>query len=440
MQPSIRSFNEWMEEDPVHRQSSWLVVGKGPSFKQMNRLDSTGLLRLGLNHVVRETRVDVFHCIDLEVVEQCGDTIIENAAVAVLPWAPHERRRLLSWSRYEEFLPSGLSLEEHLEHSPVLRRLADQDRLLWYNLRTAPKRLRRSGMPITPVRGFSASAAVALLAQNGVTRIRTLGIDGGRRYAGEFRDLNKKTLLAAGQASFDSQFEALSSLIYTAGLDFGPLDQPLPARVLIAVDAREQVPARVLAHALRRHASLSLDIAQVLSPYGKGEHVQPLEKDSRAIQIAASCLVERDLREVWDQGNSLVSTSMTCWPAPGPRPWLHTDADDAWRWCSALIDAVDDGTITRQEVVQAVDTGDLRASLLVQLDRRLRDPILLPRHLWVRDRFIGVGSGPINRLGRHRQLGAAIARYLGELVAWRKWGRYPIIILDKLGKVLRGLF
>ena len=165
-----------------------------------------------------------------------------------------------------------------------------------------------------------------------------------------------------------------------------------------------------------------------------------MQSEPRAIRIAATCLVERDLREAWCRNDALAPTDMTCWPASGPRPWLHTDADDAWRWCSALIDAVDDGAVTRQEVAQAVDAEDLRASLLVQLDRRLRDPILLPRHLWVRDQFIGVGSGPINRLGRHRQLGAAIARYLGELVSWRKWGRYPVIILDKLGRVLRGLF
>lgn len=451
MQVDIRSFNEWMAEDRQRGQSSWLLLGKGPSFKQLDRLDSSGLLRFGLNHVVRDTRLEVFHCIDIEVVEQCGDSIIENAAIAVLPWAPHVRRRLLRWSRYEEFLPSGLSLQQHLEHSPVLRRLAEQDRLFWYNLRSAPRRLRRPGMPITPVRGFSASAAVALLAQQGVKRIRTLGIDGGRRYAGEFHDLNKKTLLAAGQASFDSQFEPLADSIYRSGLDFGPLDHPLPARVAIATGPRLPIPAKVMAHALRRRTSLSIDFTQEPARAEPGCRIQAAKEQPNtlprairpAIRFDASCLLEADLRVTWLDKDLSAPTCVSCWPATGPQPWLHTDAKDGWLWCSALIDAHDAGAISRTEVAAAVTAGQLRASLLVQLDSHLREPMLLPRKLWARDRFSQAGGERPNRFDRlHHpgQLGAAFMRHLGERVYWEKWRRYPPIIVDKLGKVLRGLF
>jgi hypothetical protein len=180
-------------------------------------------------------------------------------------------------------------LAEYAARSPVLRILAAEQRLCWYNLRTAPRRLRRPGAPVTPVRGFSASAAVHLLADAGVRRIRTLGIDGGKTYARGFSDLSGKTLLAASQSSFDSQFASIASAIGRYGLDLAPLDRPGPLRVRIIAGTAEQLQAKVLVYALERRASLSLQCTLT-------ERGDATADD--ALALPASCLLLEDVRRL----------------------------------------------------------------------------------------------------------------------------------------------
>lgn len=78
---------------------------------------------------MRETRVEVFHTIDIVVLDHCGEAILANAGVAVLPWAPHALRRLAPFSAHRECLPSGRTLANYLDIYPVLRQLADAGRL-----------------------------------------------------------------------------------------------------------------------------------------------------------------------------------------------------------------------------------------------------------------------------------------------------------------------
>lgn len=471
-------FSDWLSADARRLGATWLVLGKGPSFARLDALTAggatAGCLRLGLNHVVRETQVEVFHCIDLEVLDQCGDAVLANAGIAVLPWAPHVRRRLVPFSAYQEFLPSGRSLAEHAAGHPVLARLAAAGRLYWYNLHTAPRRLRRPEAPVTPARGFSASAVVALLAAAGVRRIRTLGIDGGQTYAAQFTDLTRTTLLAAGQGSFDRQFGAFAALIGQYRLDLAPLDQP-PARVRILCRADERLPAQVLASALRRHASLTLAIEhQPVAPGRAGSGLVgpgldgPWSSGSGgggpAVVLRAASLVEADPRALFVGANpaplpapadqrragdtapppawsvtpadqpGAASRPLIGWFAGRPCPWRHAAAPAAARWCRALLAAVAAGDIDRDLVAAEVRRGHARASLLWQLDHQRADPLLLPR----RERAAEPAGGPRLVVGPARALDARVATALACLYAAR-WRRYAGLTFDKAGKVLRGL-
>ena len=107
MTTAIRDFRDWMAEDPRRGAATWLILGKGSSFGRLRDLGTEGLPRLGLNHVVRETRVEVFHTIDIEVLDRCGEAILANAGGAVLPWAPHARRRLVPFSATGSACPLG---------------------------------------------------------------------------------------------------------------------------------------------------------------------------------------------------------------------------------------------------------------------------------------------------------------------------------------------
>lgn len=121
---------------------------------------------MSLNHVVREQAVIVAHMIDYDVVDACGESILNNAQFLVLPWVPHINNR-----------PGRHNLAELAQIHPLLRRMNEQGRLLWYNHSKA--RQRHGDSPVVRVKFFSAVAAVNLLAQAGVRTIRSLGVDGG---------------------------------------------------------------------------------------------------------------------------------------------------------------------------------------------------------------------------------------------------------------------
>lgn len=431
MTVAIPSLRDWLYREPPRLEAIWLILGKGPSFSRLANLDQAGetsnMLRFGLNHVVRETRIDVFHCIDIEVVAHCGDAILANAGIAVLPWAPHVRRRLLPISGYREFLPSGLSLADYARRNPVLRSLAAQGRLYWYNLRTAPHRLRRTEAPITPAQGFSASAAVHLLGEAGVRRIRTLGIDGGAAYAGGFSDLADKTLLTADQDSFDSQFTSIAETIQQHGLDLAPLNGPTPPTVQIIAAADEQLPARVRAHAIETRASLSL----------RWEPIAPPDAHPHGnIRLPAHCLIREDARWLGnctgaDLDALTAAGRVWCWRPGQQAPWRSIHAQGVRAWCAELIDAVARGRLDRAEVAAAIAASHARPSLLAQIDHGIRDPLLLPRRLRGKD---GEQLAP-----KPRDLLIARGRALAEALRWPVYRSYGRLILDKLPKVLAGI-
>lgn len=200
-----RDLFSWFSEQEWSK--PWLVLGKGPSFSRRDEVDLADYHLLGLNHVCREVPVDLAHAIDLDVVEQLGETLFERAGALVMPWRPHV-----------DFKPGELTLAQLTDRLPLLARLAGEGRLLWYNCSTSPEP--RWGSPIMRVCYFSKKAGVRLLAMCGEKRVRTLGIDGGRGYASEFRDLRP---LTNGVNSFDAQTLAIQATVQEFGLDFAPL-------------------------------------------------------------------------------------------------------------------------------------------------------------------------------------------------------------------------
>ena len=203
---------------------------------------------LSLNHVVRELPVDVAHIIDADVVDACGDALVKNAGVVVMPWVPHEN-----------YHAGEKTLDELAASHPILSRLDTEGRLLWYNLSTARRR-RRRGSPVVRVRFFSAEAALNLLVAAGAREIRTTGVDGGATYSASFADLSSSTLLANSRSSFDVQFSEFARTIRESGIRFGPLDLEVPARVYVGCTEEQMLAVKVLEFSIRKHASLSIEV------------------------------------------------------------------------------------------------------------------------------------------------------------------------------------
>jgi len=276
-------FFEWSRRhvDPAR---PWLILGKGPSFAQRAGFDLSAYELLSLNHAVREQRVRVAHMIDLDVANACGAALLSHAEYVVLPWYPHVQNA-----------PGARPLDELARDHELLRRLAAQDRLLWYDLSTAPRRYGPG--PVVQATYFSAEAAVNLLALAGARVVRSLGVDGGAGYSTHFEDLAQRTLLANGQPAFDLQFAGIARTILHTGVDFAPLDQPSPIAVCVLSSEPAPLPERVLEFSIREHTSMSVAVHAIRSPNDL-DHLGELH---RAILLRPDALVLDDLRKLWSR-------------------------------------------------------------------------------------------------------------------------------------------
>ncbi len=294
----------WLHSKPEWLARPWLILGKGPTFALRDRFDLNAFNTLGLNHVVQEMPLAALHVIDLEVVHQRGDAILRNAGFLVMPLYPHE-------GGFE----TGASLGELCSRVPVLGRLEAEGRLVYYNLVPAG-RPPDPAAPTAETRSFSAVAALHLLAECGVRTVRTLGVDGGRSYSGEFKRLEETTLLANGRASFDDQFREFPPLLRRYGVDFAPLDRPDPIRVFVGASDREWLPARVLEHTIRRHATRTVQVTAMFdtpiaaevqqhsigTPFSEFRWRVPelAGHQGRAVYFDSDMLVFQDIAALWD--------------------------------------------------------------------------------------------------------------------------------------------
>ena len=199
------SFFDWFMTC-VSARTPWVVMGKGPSFSRHKLLPPDAIgnnFTMGLNHVCRERNVFVTHAIDLQVIDEIEN--LENRTdFLVMPWHPHI-----------DFRATGETLADIVDRHSVLAKFYGDRRLLWYNLSSWPKEP-QYGSPVVKVHHFSAEAAIRMLAMCGVRTIRTLGIDGGDKYAEEFKDIRP---FRGGHSSFSIQQHDIDDVVSSYNLD-----------------------------------------------------------------------------------------------------------------------------------------------------------------------------------------------------------------------------
>lgn len=199
MRIKLTPFFHWIKLNPVSK--PWLVVGKGPTFDCINKVNLNDYTVIGLNHVMFQIPCKFGHAIDLDVYDTCDEFKCEHL---ITPWEPHIN-----------FVPGGkslidLMLESKLGHSSVL----------YYNSsRTKNKSLKTEG-PTVKVRHFGSVGVMNLLAMSSCKEIFTIGIDGGNRYSSVFDSAN---LLANGRKSFHAQFSEFSETTKVYGTKITPL-------------------------------------------------------------------------------------------------------------------------------------------------------------------------------------------------------------------------
>ncbi|MEX2120866.1 MAG: glycosyltransferase [Pirellulales bacterium] len=299
----------------------WLILGKGPSFSYYKQVDLSGYHLLSLNHAVRQLPVTAAHIIDIDVVADCGRALVENCRWLIMPRRPHVH-----------FDPGPKRLEDYFDELPVLRELDAQNRLVWYNLSSSKP---YGDSPVIRARFFSTEAALNLLGTVGVRQVRSLGVDGGRGYGGEFKDLEGKTMLANGHDTFNSQFDEIDAIVRAHGIDYAPLMEPL--RVFVGTDESQRVATRVLEHSIRKHSSRPVSFQPMFDlsvPTPKEKANRPRTGFSfyrfaipklcgyrgRALYVDADMQVFSDLAELWEVPFGSQKVLCTNQPA-APEAW-----------------------------------------------------------------------------------------------------------------------
>jgi hypothetical protein len=279
----------------------WLILGKGPSFRDRHLFDLTAFNTLALNHAVGEQPSDVAHMIDLDVAEALGERLLDNCTWLLMPRHPHL-----------DFRATTLELGDFLDSVPVLRRLDEQGRLVVYDLASTERAPRG---PLIRTHSFSSVAALDLLGHMGCREARSLGVDGGVRYSGEFAHLSTTTRLANGLPSFSEQLPELARVAREHEMRFEPLSDPL--RVFVGADDSQVIPAKVLEHSIHKHASRHVEVQFLLgleTPMPKDEVNRPRTAFSfnrfhipglagykgRALYVDSDMQVFADLASLWD--------------------------------------------------------------------------------------------------------------------------------------------
>lgn len=332
----IVEFADW-RQSPRHRERPWLLLGKGPSFARRGEFDLTGFHTMSLNHAVTAQPVDVAHMLDLDVAEVCGDVLLANAGVVLMPRHPNVL-----------FAPSKLELVDLLPFVPVLRDLADRGRLVVYDREGAGRARSR---PTIRVHYFSSEAALDLLGHAGVKQVRTLGLDGGTAYAPTFERLSLSTRLANGQPSFSKQSRLLRETAARHGMEVRPMVETM--RIFVGVDESQLLAAEVLEHTIRRYASKPVEVTPMTSvraPMPRDKKNRPrtafsfsrfaipalCNYEGRALYVDADMQVFDDVAQLWDLPFDGAKVLCTNQPDP-PDKWRGSGHFHAGRQMSVMM-------------------------------------------------------------------------------------------------------
>ena len=240
----MMNFTDWLSENPSDL--PWLIIGKGPTFEKIKSIHLEEYQTIALNHTVTEVQCDIFHLIDLDVLEGIETEIANHANYILLPYFPHV-----------DNLSGTQSLNDLVVSHPFLSKMDAEGRLLWYNSSLAHRH--HPDYPIVPVCFFSADAVVSLLATHGVKTIWSAGIDGGNAYNSHFSYLNNKSLLSNQRESFDAQFVAIANSLEKHNAKLIPLHEDT-IRVFVGTQSEQWLCTNVLAFSIKLRTSASVDV------------------------------------------------------------------------------------------------------------------------------------------------------------------------------------
>jgi len=351
----------------------WLIIGKGPSFNYIRTIDIGKYNTLALNHAAIEVDTGYAHAIDLDVIIDIGEKLLERHTPVIMPLYPHIN-----------FRPSKQSLNKLIDQIELLNKLDKAGLLYWYN--TSSSKNVDNNYPVVPVQFFSADAAVALLAFNGVKTIYTAGVDGGDTYAEKFSSLTETTLLANGRSSFSDQFRAFIKTRRKTGVRILPLIQPETVAVYFGSQKEQMLAVRVLEYSIKRHTALEVNVYalfdnDIIIPLPRDPDNQPRTPFSfqrfiipelnghtgKAIYIDSDMQVFADIAHLWNRdfnGNQVLSAYEVNASSRIPQYSVMLIDCESLGWeISAIVNELDTGKIDYRGLVHEMRLAKCSATI-----------------------------------------------------------------------------
>lgn len=363
---SIRDITSYLPDG-----RPWLICGKGPSFNSQLLKEKGGASYniLTLNETIRETDAEFAHIIDCDVIGRVSDDIYKRSKYLVMPYFPHFKCR-----------PNPeLSIERVIELNfyPVIGKMAEEGRLLCYNLSTI--RAVRPNSPVIRANHYSAEAAVHLLAELGMRDIRTLGVDGGHAQSSTFNDLDNTNL----EKGYDLQWKNIRRCIRKYRLNYGPIDVDCPIRIFVGCSPSERIPYEVLKWTIEKYATMSVSVEPLSNWMDKIPEVHDVklkqrtpfsfqrflipelcEYKGRAIYLDSDMQVFSDIKSLWTedfQGKKMVV------PRPPDTDRKRAQFSVMLLDCSRLdwdvneiVEAMNDGLFSYEQIMHEMIISDFR--------------------------------------------------------------------------------
>jgi hypothetical protein len=449
----VQHFFDWFRQ---HEQTDrpWLILGKGPTFALRDRYDLARYRTLSLNHAVREQAVRLAHVIDLDVVDACGEALRRHADYVVLPWYPHvdngpggrplgelvqSHPVLRSLTGEGRLLWYDLSTAAHREGpGPVVE-------ATYFSAEAAVSLLALAG--VRQVRSLGIDGGATYSADFDDLRRRTLLANGHPGFDLQFRGIARTILrtgvdfapldlpapiallIRSGQGSalpdlvleFSArQRTSMSLRVHTLSLSADPAEAwtamtevcadgtgrrrgiLLPSGGLVLADLRGLWP--------RPEPSGDTSQTAASRPAGDGREPVPLmgpalitATDRAAPSPALAGLRSGanpsgaiDVPARWKRRDRVEDgdTSFLIYERPELRPWLARGHPHAHLWVAALIEAVEHGAVSLEQIRAEVSAGLIRPSLLEQVERGSPETALVSWSSRRRDEAFVPPEGP----------------------------------------------
>lgn len=312
-----------------------LVLGKGPSLEpQAFETARRNHAVVGINQTVARFPVDVAFFIDIEPFLEVRESLLASDCAVILPWRPNQR----TWRRSRS-APMASTLLELTQSDELVRELEAQQRLFYFHTRAPAAASQRNVFPPNLV---SLSSLLQILADIGVTEVRTLGIDGGTGYSSALQASSLPTQLRNG---YSKQFPILRKIVLSKGLTMHRANDAT-INIYVGCEPAQHLAARVLEHSILRHTNSPVRVLRLDEAIGPQRHAggrTPFslqrfmipalnDRQGLAIYLDSDMLVFNDIRELVElrDPDSAVSSAVSP-PGSGRRPQFSVMVIDCER-------------------------------------------------------------------------------------------------------------